>query len=79
MIYLINHQVKSLVLKIDLTNIKNTSLPGMNVIYFMGPYSTFDKDKNPLLVVHDMKNGLYILNVVKQTKTFVVQKKSERS
>jgi len=72
MIYLINHQVKSLVLKIDLTNTKNGVPPGINIIYFMGPYSTFDKEKNPILVVHDMKNGVYILNVANQTKTFVL-------
>lgn len=28
----------------------------------MGPYSTFDKDKNPILIVHDQKNGIYLLN-----------------
>ena len=35
----------------------------------MGPYQVFDVKMNPLLVIHDMKSGLYILNLVTEERT----------
>lgn len=41
----------------------------LNVLYYMGPYFKFDLKINPILVVHDMKSGLYLLNLVTEERT----------
>lgn len=38
----------------------------------MGAYSTFDLDKSPFIVVHDMLHGLYMLDFVKKKKTLIL-------
>lgn len=70
-VYFINHQIKSLILKVNL----NEPAPETpNIIYWMGPYSNFCHEKNPLLVIHDSQNGLYLLDLAASAKTFVVPK-----
>jgi hypothetical protein len=66
-VYLMNHRSKSKLLRVDLNHISD--IPGMritsaNVVYSMIPYSKFDKDKCPLLLIHDRNNGVFLLNIV---------------
>lgn len=71
-IYMINHRTNTRLYRADLKlhqpkdNFKPSNL---NVLYFMGPYSIFDVKQNPLLVVHDMKSGLYLINLVTEERT----------
>lgn len=72
-IYLINHRTNSRLYRSDLKQAKvlNNELrpASLNILYFMEPYSIFDIKTNPLLVIHDMKSGLYILNLVTEERT----------
>ena len=71
-IYLINHRTNTRIYRADLkVNKFNDSFKpsSMNVLYFMGPYFNFDFKSNPLLVIHDMKSGLYIFNLVNEERT----------
>jgi len=43
-----------------------------NIIYFVGPYSHFDFDKAPFIVVHDLQDGLYMFNMVTKQKTSIL-------
>jgi hypothetical protein len=71
-IYLINHitNIKLYRADLKLSKVQDQLRPSsLNVLYFMGPYSVFDKDTNPILVIHDMKSGLYLLNLVTEDRT----------
>jgi hypothetical protein len=35
----------------------------------MTAYSRFDKDKNPILAIHDRNNGVFFINIVTLEKT----------
>ena len=35
----------------------------------MTAYSRFDKDKNPILVIHDRNNGVFFINIMTLEKT----------
>jgi hypothetical protein len=43
-----------------------------NIIYFMGPYSHFDFDKAPFIVVHDLQDGLYMFDMKTKQKTSIL-------
>ena len=63
-VYLLNNILKKVVLKLnisahnhrppDLLSVDpKIAAPSNNCVYYMGPYSRFDMDVNPILVVHD--------------------------
>jgi hypothetical protein len=71
-IYLINHRTNSRLYRVDLklTQAQNQMKPSsLNILYFMGPYHVFDAKINPFLVIHDMKSGLYLLNLITEERT----------
>ena len=61
-IYLLDNIRKKVILKLNVNAqnhrppdplISAKPIPNTNCIYFMAPYSQFDAEQNPLLVVHD--------------------------
>ena len=67
-------------LKVNLNNVHaSTDQTPSNIVYFMGPYSQFCREKNPLLVIHDLKHGLYLLDLSTTKKTQILYSKNDRN
>ena len=45
----------------------------------MGPYSKFDIEKNPILIVHDWSTGLYFFNIKEKVKTPILASQSKHA
>jgi len=45
-----------------------------NVVYSLCAYSKFDKDRNPILLIHDRKNGVFLLNLQTLEKSVILDK-----
>jgi len=74
-----NHRTKTKEIKVVLNNIAdepNKKLNTLNVVYSMCPYYKFDKDKNPVLIIHDRNNGVYMLNIVTLKKSQIIERES---
>lgn len=64
-----NHRTKITLLKVDLNIISESFNIRPNVVYSLIPYYKFEKDKNPLLIINDRINGVYILNLLTLQKS----------
>lgn len=78
-VYLVNHRTNSKLLRVDLNHISD--LPGVrctsaNVVYAMTNYGKFDNKKNPVIVIHDRNNGVFMLNIVTLEKSQIIERDS---
>lgn len=74
-----NHRTKTKEIRVVLNNISdelNKKYNTLNVVYSMCPYYKFDKDSNPILIIHDRNNGVYMLNIVTLKKSQIIEKES---
>jgi len=42
----------------------------------MCPYYKFDRDTNPVLIIHDRNNGVYMLNIATLKKSQIIERES---
>ena len=71
-VYLMNHRTGSKLLRVDLNHISD--VPGVrctsaNVVYSLINYGRFDNKKNPVLLIHDRNNGVFMLNILTLEKS----------
>lgn len=72
LVYLMNHRSAAKLLRVDLNHISDvpgTRFTSANVVYAMCQYARFDKEKNPILLIHDRNNGVFFLNIVTLEKS----------
>ena len=77
---LMNYKDKVMILMVDVANYispaSNQFREQSNVLYYVGPYSNFHVENNPVLVVHDHLKGIYILNL-KEKREAMLSKSTE--
>ena len=61
-IFLLNHRTREKVFRVELNSLVDGQKK-LNVVYALSAYRKFEKDLNPIFVVHDRVNGVYMINL----------------